>query len=83
MEKLLAYLNGLSKADRVIFTLACHTSEGYLRKAISVGQQLGESLCINIDRESLGAVPCEVLRPDVDWAHLRASRVPELTKDAS
>ena len=71
MEKLLTYLNGLPKSDRLAFAARCETSEGYLRKAISKGQRLGESLCINIDRESSGAVRCEDLRPDVDWAYLR------------
>lgn len=71
MDKLLTYLNGLPKADRQGFVERCETSEGYLRKAISKGQRLGESLCINIDRESSGAVRCEDVRPDVDWAYLR------------
>ena len=71
MDKLLTYLNGLPKADRQGFVARCETSEGYLRKAISKGQRLGESLCINIDRESSGAVRCEDLRPEVDWAYLR------------
>lgn len=73
MEKLLTYLNGLSKVDRLAFVARCETSEGYLRKAISKGQRLGESLCINIDRESSGAVRCEDLRPEVDWEYLRNS----------
>lgn len=73
MDKLLTYLNSLPKAERQGFVTRCITSEGYLRKAISKGQRLGESLCINLDRESGGAVRCEDLRPDVDWAYLRAS----------
>ncbi|MFC5524036.1 transcriptional regulator [Polaromonas jejuensis] len=71
------YLSGLSPDERESFALRCGTSVGYLRKACSIGQRLGESLCINIERESHGAVPCEALRPDVDWAYLRNSR-PEL-----
>lgn len=71
MQTLLNYLNGLGKADRASFVERCGTSEGYLRKAISKGQRLGEGLCIAIDRESLRAVRCEDLRPDVDWAYLR------------
>ena len=74
MEKLLAYLNSLQKADRLSLATRCQTSEGYLRKAISKGQRLGESLCINLDRESGGAIRCEDLRPDVDWAYLRTAR---------
>jgi DNA-binding transcriptional regulator YdaS (Cro superfamily) len=71
MDKLLTYLNGLPKADRQAFVARCDTSEGCLRKAISKGQRLGESLCIAIDRESGGAVRCEDIRTDVDWAYLR------------
>lgn len=71
MDKLLAYLNSLAKAERLDLVTRCETSEGYLRKAISKGQRLGESLCINLDRETGGAIRCEDLRPDVDWAYLR------------
>lgn len=74
MDKLLAYLNGLDKADRTRFCTACGTTERYLRKATSARQPLGPQLCINIDRESKGVVRCEDLRPDVDWAYLRNSR---------
>lgn len=73
MEKLLAYLNSLSPAAQRAFAGRCGTTIGYLRKAISVSQRLGESLCINIDRESNGAVRCEDLAPLVDWAYLRRS----------
>ena len=74
MEKLLAFINGLSPSDQVGFASRCKSSIGYLRKAISVGQQLGEGLCINIERESIGAVTCEQLRPDVDWQYLRGTK---------
>lgn len=78
MDKLLAFLNGLDKAERTKFCVACGTTERYLRKAISAKQPLGAQLCINIDRESKGAVLCEHLRPDVDWAHLRGTSKTEL-----
>ena len=82
MEKLLAYLNNLPKAARSDYVSRCHTSEGYLRKAISKGQRLGEGLCISLDRESAGAVRCEDLRPDVDWAYLRTIQpIPTATQD--
>lgn len=75
MDTLLDYLNGLSSEQQKAFANRCGTSVGYLRKAISINQRLGESLCINIERESGGAVRCDVLRPDVDWAFLRSSRL--------
>ena len=71
MDKLLSYLNSLGKQDQESFARRCGTSVGYLRKAVSTGQQLGESLCINIDRESDSSVRFEDLRPDVDWAYVR------------
>lgn len=73
MEKLRLYLNSLSADEQASFCFRCKTSLGYLRKAISVGQQLGESIAINIERESLGDVRCEDLRPDVDWACIRGT----------
>lgn len=75
MDKLLAYLNSLTKAERLDLVARCETSEGYLRKAISKGQRLGESLCINLDRETGSSIRCEDLRPDVDWAYLRAQKL--------
>lgn len=75
MDTLLDYLNGLSPKEQAAFAARCRTSVGYLRKAISINQRLGESLCINIERESGGAVRCDVLRPDVDWAYLRGGRL--------
>jgi DNA-binding transcriptional regulator YdaS (Cro superfamily) len=73
MEQLREYLNGLTTDEQSRFCARCKTSIGYLRKAISVGQKIGESLAIEIDRESSGAVRCEDLRPDVDWAYLRGT----------
>lgn len=73
MEKLLTYINSLSKVDRARFIGACGTSEGYLRKAVCVGQKISSDLCIHIERESARAVLCEDLRPDVAWAFLRNS----------
>lgn len=74
MDKLLRYLNSLSKDERTLFVVACGTSEGYLRKAASTAQRIRSDLCICIERESSGAVTCEDTRPDVDWAYIRSSR---------
>lgn len=73
MEQLRAYINSLPRHEQIHFAERCGTSIGYLRKAISVGQRLNESLCINIERESKGVLTCEDLRPDVDWAFLRST----------
>ena len=71
MKALRKYLNGLPPADQIAFAKRCRTTVGYLRKAISARQRIGESLAIAIERESGGEVRCEQLRPDVDWAYLR------------
>ncbi len=73
MDKLLQFLNGLSKEARLIFCGSCDTTEGYLRNAVSTGKQLGGPLCISIERESKGAVRCEDLSPGADWNYIRAS----------
>lgn len=74
MDQLRAYLNSLSPSEQAEFALRSGTSIGYLRKALSKGQLLGEGLCINLERESGRRVTCEALRPvGVDWAYLRGS----------
>lgn len=75
MEKLIAYLNGLSQAEQENFANRCKTSVGYLRKAASIKQKLGDGLCLRIGAESAGRIRPEDLRPDVDWQYLRESLV--------
>lgn len=74
MDKLLAHLNALDPTDQQAFAKRCGTSVGYIRKAVSIGQKFGESLAIAIERETAGAVTCEELRPDVDWAFIRGTK---------
>lgn len=71
MDELKRFLKSMPSADRAAFARRCGTTIGYLNKALSIGQTLGESLCINIERESGGVILCEFLRDDVDWAYLR------------
>lgn len=66
MDKLLAYLNSLSKEARLAFAVACGTSEGYMRKAASCGQVFGAAMCVAIERHSNGQVTRQDLRP-IDW----------------
>lgn len=73
MDKLLAYLNNLSHEAREDFAKRCGTTVGYLRKASSVNQRLGEILCMRIGFESKGDIKPEELRPDLDWDYLRSS----------
>jgi len=83
METLRLFLNSLAKPEQDAFAKRCGTSLGYLRKAISVKPKLSESLVIALERESGGAVPCELLRPDIDWEYLSSRRVVKSTRTAS
>lgn len=71
MDKLLAYLNGLLPEEQKAFAARCGTTVGYLRKACSVGQAVGDTLCVRLCRESGGAFQPEDLLPDTDWQYLR------------
>jgi DNA-binding transcriptional regulator YdaS (Cro superfamily) len=71
--ELKSYLETMTLEQRDAFAGRCGTTAGHLRN-ISYGYKpCGESLAINIERESEAAVSCEELRPDVDWAYLRAT----------
>lgn len=74
MEELRDYLNGLDVPAQATFAANCGTTVGYLRKAISADQKLGDGLVIEIERHSGGTVRCEMLRPDIDWAYLRGTK---------
>lgn len=75
MDKLISYLNSLDKPDRTAFAQRCGTSEGYMRKARSAGQQFRCELCVRIERESNFAVTRKDLRDD--WIEVW----PELAED--
>lgn len=83
MDTLLKFINELSPEAREGFAQRCATTVGYLRKACSIKQKIGENLCIAIERESGGKVTCESLRSDVDWAYLRGSRKARTQKRAA
>ncbi len=73
MESFKHYFMGtLTVTDREDFARRCNTSRQHLTN-IAYGKHCGESLAISIERESGGAVRCESLRPDVDWAYLRGT----------
>lgn len=69
MDKLLKFLNSLSKEAREAFASACGTSVGYLRKAVSSGQSLSAATCVAVERESKYQVTRKDLRPD-DWQNI-------------
>lgn len=76
--KLKAFLETMSLVERKKFAKRCKTSAKHLTN-ISYGYRpCGESLAIELEKQSGRQVTCEELRPDVDWAYLRGSvRNPE------
>lgn len=62
----------LSSEERIFLATRCDTTLGHLRN-VAYGKPCGEKLAVSIERESKGAVRCEDLRPDVDWAYLRGT----------
>ena len=70
---LIDYMKPLTKAELDAFAEACETSAGQLKQIAYGHRRAGATLAISIDRYSSGQVPCEVLRPDIDWAYLRGT----------
>ena len=75
------YLFSLPMAERIRFGERCGTTYAHLRNVAYAQKPCGESLAINVERESRGAVRCEDLRPDVDWGYMRGTS-PSHPKDA-
>jgi DNA-binding transcriptional regulator YdaS (Cro superfamily) len=69
-----AFIKNFTPEQLEDFAKRCGTSAGYLKQVAFYGRKAGETLAINIDRETSGQVRCEDLRPDVDWAYLRNSK---------
>lgn len=67
------FIKTLTAEEREAFASRCSTTYAFLRNVAYGHRRAGESLCINIERESSGAVTCEELRLDVDWAYLRST----------
>ena len=61
--ELRAYLNLMSQDEQAAFAACIGSSVGYLRKAISIGQELGPDLALAIERETNGGVTVAELRP--------------------
>lgn len=69
-----SYLKELNQPDRIDFAERCGTTPAALRNVAYGQRKASAGMCINIERESKGAIRCESLRPDVDWAYIRSSR---------
>lgn len=68
------YFKDLGEEGQVKLAERCKVSPGHL-KLVAYGYRLaGESLAIDIERETGRAVLCEQLRPDVDWNYIRGTK---------
>ena len=67
-----SYWDRLDIPQRKALAERCGTTFGHLRNVAYGYKPASESLAINLDRETGGQVPCETVRPDVDWAYLRS-----------
>ncbi|MEJ3576539.1 MULTISPECIES: YdaS family helix-turn-helix protein [Pseudomonas] len=68
-----SYIKTLDKPTFEYFAGACETTVGQLRQVAYDNRRASAKLAINIERETCGAVTCEELRNDIDWAFLRKS----------
>ena len=80
--ELKTFIKSMPVADRDGFSERCGTTYAHIRNIAYGFRVAGESLCINLERESQGAVRCEDLRPDVDWAYLRGTSKTKTKKAA-
>ncbi|WP_314407389.1 YdaS family helix-turn-helix protein [Pseudomonas kuykendallii] len=70
---LLDYIKTLSKDELERFATGCGTTVGQMKQVAYGNRRPNGGLAIAIDRETRGEVPCEMTRPDIDWAYLRGS----------
>lgn len=72
--QLIDFIKSMPMKERIVFADKCGTTIGYLTKAICRKQKLGANLCVEIEKNSMGAVTCEEIRGDVDWGFLRNTK---------
>lgn len=67
------YIKGLDKAALEGLAERCKTSVGQLKQVAYGNRRASAGLAVCLERETQGAVTCESLREDIDWAYLRGS----------
>lgn len=77
------YLSTMTLKERAALAERCGTTAAHLRNVSYGDRTCGESLAINLERESGGEITCEDLRPDVDWAYLRSTAPPAKQRRAA
>ena len=68
------YIKLLDKATLSDLAIRCGTTVGQLRQIAYQNRRANGGLAVSIERETGGAIKCEQLRPDIDWAYLRGSK---------
>lgn len=67
------FMTTIPMSRRDDFARECGTTKNYLNMIRCGKKRPNESLCIALEKNSGGAVKCEELRPDVDWAYIRST----------
>lgn len=67
------YVQPLSAEQRDELAAACGTTWGHLRNVIYGDRRCTPELAIALERTTEGALTCETLCPDFDWAYLRGA----------
>jgi len=68
-----AYYTKLSRQQKHALAVECKTSNAFLSQIAHGHRRCGESLAIQIEKNTRRLVSCEDLRPDVDWGYLRST----------
>lgn len=72
ISPLIDYMKSLdSDSDRDDFALRCGTTLGYLKLIMYGNRNCSAITAINIDRESNGYIPCDILCPQADFEYIR------------
>lgn len=70
MEDFKTYFLSLSDSEKTDLAKRCDTSVNHLRN-VAYGRKAGETLAINLERETKSKFVAEDFRPDVDWSVIR------------
>jgi len=68
------YLSNLKRGGISELANKLEISSSYLSQLSSGSAPISMERCIEIEKATGGAVRCEDLRPDIDWAYLRNSQ---------
>lgn len=73
--QLLHYIHGYVKAaEREKLAKRAGTTVAYLLQLAYGYKRASVQKCIAIEKATKGAVRCETLRPDIDWAYLKTRK---------